>query len=848
MVDVSGFDPVQDKFFSTHINSSILGVFKKRINADFQAAYSAFRDAELIFGEAFSALPVFAPGSTGATEKAAAFARMAEIGATVRASGQSSKKAIESCTKGTADLLALSRSLSGILERAAKGAPGEGGHAIALEKQLALGDLNALQIRFEASAQKSLSRIRDVAPDAWAEAPPVVEFRKEMAVFRTRISAVSEKGTDLAAARKSIAAIRAEMEKLFDAQVTRVAAYASSDAFSVAVDDKTVETGVRTALESAREQAALLKTWQVPGADAVTATIGPLAAQLADLFGKGAEGKDPAALKPLRLKLQKDLEAKAAEAKKLIADRKADFAKRLAAVQRKYQTVNTAFMAIDNTTLLPAQADLIRKQLATADAAVNDLNGFNTAALDAAMMLLEDCAVQVLAAQKAGVANAEIKNKLKTLGNSIQHGTGSDHPLAEQLKQLLTEYTDLGTTWPTVPLPQAIAKVADFEKRVKETLTLDRAIIDRRDTARRALAAARLVQKEVDKKYIPFIAARTGKKVKAYAGQPVTDLDQCAQWIETKTALSFYDTIDRLIDKAVLALRDLSLNLDVNGKLSAADLDAKLKKAEDDRAVVQAQLTAAGPGANLKGLEGNRDKLDKDIGALKGSKTLVEDATKQAKAAEDETAARDKLKLASKDYDKAIRAQIKGAKAGNPFHDHQKEIEGHLDRLSATRKAIKTIPLAQAERELSFVRQMISDLAARGEKTRPKDLDKIGKQWADAVGVFSARVDDLVRAVTEFAKAGGPADAGPKLKAALDKISQRLDPKAFDAVAKDLMDTDKAKAARETALRRVRVLQDIVRKDAVMQQCVANPFAVKGFASDLDYRLRQIELNVLRGV
>lgn len=853
MVDVSLFDPVQDKFFSTHINSSLLGLFRKRINEDFQQAYSAFRDAELIFGEAFRALPSFGNGSTAATEKADAFARSVAIGARVREKGQSHKKAVQSCRDGAAELTALARSLGGILERAAKGAPGEGGHAIRLEKQLVLADLNTLNSRFEAAAQTSLDRIRKAMPEAWAAMPPVIEFQTEVAVFRNRIRDVTEKGTELAAARKALAAIRSEMEKLFDTQVARVATFAGSSEFTGHVEDATVEAGVRNALEDARAQAELLRSWQVPGSDGVVSAIGPLSDQATTLFSKAtkekaAQDKDPGPLKAARIKLQKDLEARAAEARKMIADRKAEFTKRLEAVQRKHKSLNAAFLQIDNATLLPEQAALIRRQLATADSAVNDLNGFNTAALDAAMILLEDCAVLVLAAQKAGVANREITTKLRTLGNAIQHGTGSDHPLADRLQQHLAEYTDLGTTWPTLPLPEAIARVRDFETRVKATLTLDTEIIQRRQSAREALAAARRVQKEVDTKYAAFIKARTGKKVKTYAGQPVTDLDQAASWIETKTALSFYVTIDDLISKAELALRDLSLNLDANGKLTVAEVDAKLEKFEKEKALLETRLAAAGPGAGLKSLEADRDRLGKDIAGLKGTRTLVEDAAAQEKAAAADKAARDKLKADSEAYDKAMRGRIKGAKPGNPFHDHKDEIEGHLERLATTRKAIKTIPLAQAQKELAFVRQMISDLAARGEKTTPRNLDNIGKEWAAAVGVFSTRVDALVRAVEEFAKAGGPADAAPKLRAALDKIARRLDAKAFDSVAADLKDPEKAKAARETALRRVRVLQDIVRKDPVMQRCVANPFAVKGFATDLDFRLRQIELNVLRGV
>lgn len=848
MVDVSVFDPVKDSFFKKHISSKTLGLFNKRINTDFQAAYADFRDAELIFSEAFRALPAFAPGSSAATEKAAAIARSAEIAAQVRASGQSTKAAVESCKQGTTDMLALARSLGGIMDRAVKGAPGEGAAAIALEKQLTVADLNTLTSRFQASAQKTLAKLRDAKPEAWAATPPVMAFQKEIAILRDRIAAVPEKGTELAAARKTLATLRSEMERLFDTQVLAVAAYSGSDGFAAVVEDAAAESNLRAALDDAREQARLMTTWQVPGAEGVAAGIGPLADQLGALFGKAAQGQDPAKLKADRDKLLKALEDRAAEARKLIAARRAEFAKRLASVQRRFQTVQTAFDHIDDSTLLPEQAKLIRKRLGAAGAAVTDLNGFNTKALDAASILIDDCAALVMDAQKAAQLNGKITTKLRTLGNSIEHGTSSEHPLADRLKQLLAEGNEIGKTWPTLTLADAAARVDEFEARVKAELALDGQIIRRRDTARRALTAARLEQKAVDKKYADFIKARTGKKVKAYAGQPVTDLDQAARWIETKTVLSFYDTIDTTIKTAHQALRDLSANLDRNGALSPAEVDKQLATLGEDRALLQARLDAAGKGAGLTALEGQRDKLDAQIAGLQGTKALVEDADKQAKAAEAEKAARAKLLSDSEAYGKSITGMMGKAKPGNPFHDYKDEIQGHLDRLATTRKAIKSMPLEQAQKELSFVRQMISDIAARGEKVRPRNLDKIGQQWAAAVGVFKMRVDELQAKVDDFAKNGGPSDAPDKLKSALKPIIDRLDGKAFDAVAKDLADPAKAKAARETALRKVRVLQDIVRKDPVIQQCVKNPFAVKGFASDLDRCLRQIELNVLRGV
>ena len=849
MVDVSIFDPVKDKFFTKHISSKTLGLFRKRINVEFQQAYAEFRDAESVFNDAFGALPVFAPGTTAAAEKAAAFDRMTEIHTRVRAPGQSHKEAIAACRQGTTDVLDLTRSLPAILEKATRGAPGEWAQTIALDKQMATADLNRLVVNFNAAAKKAFSRIRDAAPDAWATLPPVTDFQREVEILRGRIAGVAEKGQTLDAARKEIDALHAEAEKLYDTQLAKLAPYAQSDDFSEKVDDAAARTAVTAALERAREQAALLKSWEIPGGDALSSEVGPLAKRMAALFPKNPpDAAEARRLRAEALAIQKDLDALADKAARLIEARKTEFTKRQEAVKRRHATVNAAFLQIDNATLLPEQARLIRQQLDTANDAVADLNGFNTHALDAAMLLLEDCARNVLAAQKAAEANALIKDKLKTLHVAIDHGTAAFHPLAATLKQHLAEITDIEATWPTLPLPEAIARVNAFDARVRADLATDKEILQRRESARRALAAARAVQAEFDKKYAAFILARTGKKSKGYAGQPVADLDQAAQWIETRTVLSFYDTIDTMIARAQTQLREMTVNLDKNGQLPPSEIDSRIKDLTERREVVDMQIDAVGDGGRGTSLPAQRATLDKDIAGLKLGQELVDQAQKQAEDAERDQKARDQLKADSAAFDKAMRARIKSAKPGNPFHDHKAEIEGHLDRLAATRKAIKTIPLKQAQTELAFVRQIISDLSTRGGKTLPKDLGKIGKDWAEAVKTFHANADALVRAVEEFAKSGGPADAAPKLRTALDKIIQRLDAKAFDAVAKDFADPEKAKAAREAALRRVRVLQDIVRKDPVMQRCVANPFAVKGFATGLDYRLRQIELNVLRGV
>ncbi|MGC5198536.1 hypothetical protein, partial [Aphanothece microscopica] len=276
--------------------------------------------------------------------------------------------------------------------------------------------------------------------------------------------------------------------------------------------------------------------------------------------------------------------------------------------------------------------------------AVADLNGFNTAALDAAMLLLEDCARNVLAAQKAAEANALIKDKLKTLHVAIDHGTAAFHPLAATLTQHLSEITDIEATWPSLPLPEAIARVTAFETRVKADLATDAAILRRRESARRALAAARAVQAEFDKKYAAFILARTGKKTKGYAGQPVADLDQAAQWIETRTVLSFYDTIDTMIARAQAQLREMTVNLDKNGQLPASEIDRKIKDLEDRKAVVDMQIEAVGMGGAGTTLPAQRATIDKDIAGLKLGQELVDQAQKQTEDAEKDQKARDQLK------------------------------------------------------------------------------------------------------------------------------------------------------------------------------------------------------------
>ena len=61
-------------------------------------------------------------------------------------------------------------------------------------------------------------------------------------------------------------------------------------------------------------------------------------------------------------------------------------------------------------------------------------------------------------------------------------------------------------------------------------------------------------------------------------------------------------------------------------------------------------------------------------------------------------------------------------------------------------------------------------------------------------------------------------------------------------------DNTARKGAREKALDEVRRLRALLFADPVVQKCVMNPFGIGGLGSPVQYRLEEIELNVLRGV
>jgi hypothetical protein len=160
--------------------------------------------------------------------------------------------------------------------------------------------------------------------------------------------------------------------------------------------------------------------------------------------------------------------------------------------------------------------------------------------------------------------------------------------------------------------------------------------------------------------------------------------------------------------------------------------------------------------------------------------------------------------------------------------------------------------VAAAVSELGFVRKQIEDLKKRGAKTDPKKLGTIAADWKAALVGFDRnrlKLLDEVKKHEAATKADGKGSAG--LQKALGEVVNRLDAGAFDAAASIMSDPQataaERKGAREIALSQVRLFDELLLKDPVIRQCVGNPFGVTDFIGPVYNRLRQIELNVLRG-
>ncbi|RUS59700.1 hypothetical protein EGN72_13460 [Pseudorhodobacter sp. E13] len=847
-------NPAQVKFFERHINKGLLGKLRNKKDLGFAAAFRGYTDADKAAAPLLTHLPMYPNGSAELAEKNALIAEYSRIQTETLAKTSSQKTAIAACEQGRLALAALTTRATALMNKAVMDPSASDPERIVMLKQSAALYLNETRGRYDAKEAPVLAEITEATGNA-VTLPMGQAFEQGMKALHGKIAAVDATG-DLAAATTALDAIKAEADRLLATQLDALATYAGSPAKAQTIEVGQMDARLRSDLSIATSNAAQMMTWGIPDAKAFAADVEAAQKRGDLLFRETAFADQNAAdtAKAARKLLADDLEALNSRAANAIQTKKASFGQLFRDVEARFATVERAFRDIDDVSFAKGQKEPIEDILALTRTAINDLNGYNTDALVAAKKLVDRAAVIVGAAQKATDTNAELKDALKKLDIQVDQGNRKGNPLITKFAAYKTELAELSVRWQTMLLPEAIRAVAAFRTRVEADVQLAKDLETRRANAHADLKAAKSELAQFNLAYGKMLKAN-GRKPKPYEGSVTSDLASAEGWIDTKTTLSFYDTIDGMILRSRKTLQSLTVGLqNTEGKTDdeiyaeALELQKQL-----DAAAAQTLLDmeASGVAPDPTVIANARASVDAQIALLATrSDLLAQDNATERQKAEDATRKETYLTEA-KAYVKKIKEEVKAAPENSALDHYKDDVKGHLTRIEESIKLVEKGGMVRAaQSELTFLQKTIEGIKARGPRTDKNKLDQIGTEWANAVKGFEGKCTEMQAAVEKYLADNDLgtdyAAALTALGKALGDIQTRLDPAAFIRVANRFRDPTQFKAAREEALQRVRYFNDLLLKDPVIQQCVRNPFGIRDFATPLASRLRQIELNVLR--
>jgi hypothetical protein len=223
-------------------------------------------------------------------------------------------------------------------------------------------------------------------------------------------------------------------------------------------------------------------------------------------------------------------------------------------------------------------------------------------------------------------------------------------------------------------------------------------------------------------------------------------------------------------------------------------------------------------------------------------KTRKEKEDAEAKDRENWTKEKKAFKVAFDEKKKAVR-EAKGPKA-----DLQ-AIEGIFE---SAKKAGEN-NLQAGRDQLALAKRRLEQLDPKGVSfDTPDQLPETPKRWANALGNFSANLDELAkRAETSARSVPLPAPAIAEITGKIGRARALFDAKAF-AGAPKLIDTSlplsERKKIREEVLREVRRQKALLLSDPTLALIRRNPFKVTGVARDVRACLDSLELNALRAV
>ena len=738
---------------------------------------------------------------------------------------------------------------------------------IELKKLAVMNRMGKLEQVFALENQAVLQRVQEAAPGLAYEAPAKLVFDTAFITYRRDVQAVplNDPGMTAEQAVAALDTLQKAMDLTANTQIRALRGQIASPGFAPFLADMKLKAAVEAKLNEAGEWLVTLDRWESPQRMGVREEIGRITAEIPEVF-KNRDGVAPNEVAGHETR-QKDLMT-AASRLVMTAGQAAQaeselFAQEQAKLEQELRGLEGRLKAVAKT-VPKSQLTQMQGSLATTRMGITGLNGCNFDALKTGRLLLDQAAQMVSYAERIDIINGAIENDIKEAKKLAGARTKDTNPLSAKLLELVTEIDTFAKDWKTKDPAEARNGAIDLLKRATDVSKENDDIIKRRAEVAQII---RQVEAQLGKLNLAFKDLAKGSPAADtdYRGDLMGALDTCKSWNATKTSLTFYDTIVIKLANLTKAI-DQKLN-DINSMKGVSDQDILLRGLEADRLYREtvAKINAKGgeDGPDLGELRKAREVYDAEMGLIGTKSDLLAEANKAT--ADDEKDRQDRATFLtdSKAFEEEIKKQQKAAEDDAPINAYGDEVQRHLDRLKTTRDLIrKNEPGtngAAAMSELKFVQATIQRIRDRGQKTSKSALGAIADQWVDAVGKFATKCTELMDKVDTFAvQLEDPADVKAAQTGAedankvLSRIMGQMNAHKFGAPAavlgSETADATARRAAREQALDEVRRLRKVIFDDPVLQKCVVNPFGVGGIGAPVQYRLEEIELNVLRGV
>lgn len=845
----------QAKFFRSFVNDKYILDKQKERQARLKLAVDQYDLRKTAVVKVLTGMPTIPKASPFFARQGDLMTRFAKIDGEMNLSRFATlKDALTELEKANAAFATLLTDVQGLLTDLGTGKTVDPAEAIRMKKQIAFAEIARKRSEFDSAA----APVMDQLAQALGSNPPppqvVADFNAALEGFLGEVRAVAETGQTPEAAARTLDGIVLRLGEATTTHKSGLERLKGSPELAVQIEGAKLERDIRGGLAEVGRDADQLAAWSVPAAEGLAREAAALEKRRLDLFAQKL-ATDPQAAKTAladRTGLLSEVTALATRARTEVERQKTAFADAQKAPMVEVQSLERRFAAIDPKAFATGQAKPVQDLIAATRTAVTGLNGCNSAALDAAYILIAETKAAVIAAEKVAVENAAIKRGMSELESTISSHSGSSKPLAAAFAGHKTTLDGFKGEWATMLISDAVKRLAELKAAVETDVQKETALLARRAGITTRINGLQTDIRSLDGDLAAFQTSR-GLPVTKYGGHLVNDLALCKSWNETKTDIAFYATIDQKLDAIAKEIGDIRAGFQATAGKTDDQIykEAVFAQRELDK-LVQRAMTSGKP-LDPAVVKQTKAAIDRQVQLLSMPNELVKEQQRIEAALEKAEADKAAYLADAETFLRTLAAERKAAASDHPLNQYSDQVKSNAERIAASMKGVKagaSVPAAVSE--LGFVRKQIDDLKKRGSKTDPKKLGTIAADWKSALIAFDRnrlKLLDEVKKHEAATKADGKGSAG--LQKALGEVVNRLDPRAFDAAASIMSDPAatpaERKGAREIALSQVRLFDELLLKDPVIRTCVANPFGVTDFIGPVYNRLRQIELNVLRG-